>query len=255
MTQDEVKQWAPRLQAAGGGVSIQSDGLAALGVATGLLLGLLARARGHGGQTMLTTMVSTITHALSETIVTYDGMAAAPTADVDLYGFGARYRLYQTSRGWVFLAAPEEREWEALARAVSPDGGLLADGRFATEASRSASDAALSEVLGAIFRSRPAADWERDLLAVDVGCVAVAEQLVERVLLSDEIGRASGYLADVHHPTFDDHPRLAPLVRFSRSKTVARPGCLLGQHTDAVLGELGYDAVRIRGLRDAGVVA
>ena len=53
--------------------------------------------------------------------------------------------------------------------------------------------------------------------------------------MSEAFGRASGYVADVEHPTFDRHPRLAPVVRFSRSATQANPGMLAGGATDTVL--------------------
>ena len=78
---------------------------------------------------------------------------------------------------------------------------------------------------------------------------------LESVMLSDEFGRASGYIADVVHPTFDEHPRLAPTVRFSRSATQARAGQLKGAHTDTVLEELGYDAATRADLREREIVA
>jgi alpha-methylacyl-CoA racemase len=50
------------------------------------------------------------------------------------------------------------------------------------------------------------------------------------------------------------HPHPAP--RFSRTPCdVHRAPAKLGEHTDEVLSEIGYDAARIRALREAGVVA
>ncbi len=66
------------------------------------------------------------------------------------------------------------------------------------------------------------------------------------------MGRANGWIADVEHPTIGTHPRLAPLVGFSRSSTVVKPSALCGAHTDAVLAELGYDADRIAALARRG---
>jgi crotonobetainyl-CoA:carnitine CoA-transferase CaiB-like acyl-CoA transferase len=59
---------------------------------------------------------------------------------------------------------------------------------------------------------------------------------------------------EVEHPTLEQHPRLVPAWRFSRSACVAGTGPTLGQHTDAVLRELGYDEARIGGLRARGVI-
>jgi alpha-methylacyl-CoA racemase len=50
------------------------------------------------------------------------------------------------------------------------------------------------------------------------------------------------------------HPHPAP--RFSRTPVgVTTAPSKPGEHTDEILGELGYDAAKVRALRDAGVVA
>ena len=68
------------------------------------------------------------------------------------------------------------------------------------------------------------------------------------------MSRSPGILSEIVHPVFDEYPRLAPMVHFSRSDTVAKAGCVCGQHTDAVLTEIGYSAERIAELRANGVV-
>jgi crotonobetainyl-CoA:carnitine CoA-transferase CaiB-like acyl-CoA transferase len=200
-------------------------------------------------------MVSTVAHATSSEIVTYDGAPETPSPGEELRGFNARYRIYDTPDGEIFLAAPTEREWEILADALAGYVDLRADPRFATEADRVANDAALIDVLTGVFATRNKADWERDLLAADCACVAVVLDPLEAVMLSEDFGRASRYIADVVHPTFDEHPRLAPTVRFSRSTTQALAGQLKGAHTDAILTELGYDEAARTDLRDRGIVA
>jgi crotonobetainyl-CoA:carnitine CoA-transferase CaiB-like acyl-CoA transferase len=243
---DEIKTYAVRLGAANSIVQAQADGLAALGVATGLLLGLVARARGSDAPDLMTSMMHSCAHALSEEMVEYEGAPPVARADPELFGLSARYRLYEASDGWIFLAAPAAHEWEplvtALAEHVALDDSMLDD------------DDALATTLTATFRLRTGLEWERDLTAADVGCVVASSAPIEAMLMS-EWSRASGYLADVVHPTFDEHPRLAPLVRLSRSATVARPACLAGQHTDSLLAEFGYSTAEIAALRDGNVVA
>ncbi len=106
LTMDEVREYSLRLGTAALGVG-HADGFSALGAGTALALGLLARKRGAPGQSMLTTMLNTVAHAISEDMIEYEGRAPAATADKDLYGLSARYRLYETAEGWVFLAAPQ----------------------------------------------------------------------------------------------------------------------------------------------------
>jgi crotonobetainyl-CoA:carnitine CoA-transferase CaiB-like acyl-CoA transferase len=219
-----------------------ADGFASIAVGTALLLGLLAKRRGTPGQEMSTSMLSTMAHALAEDMVEYEGRAPLVTADRELYGLGPRYRLYDTASGWVFLAAPEPGDWGALADAMAlppemPD------------------DATLTAALADRFREKTAADWETALTAVDIACVEVVKGPVEEVVwFSGGMGAELGIVTEQSHPVIGDYPRLKPMVSFSRSTGVAGAAPLLGQHTDAVLRELGFDETRIDRLRRANVV-
>jgi crotonobetainyl-CoA:carnitine CoA-transferase CaiB-like acyl-CoA transferase len=116
-------------------------------------------------------------------------------------------------------------------------------------------DDLLSDELAAIFRARPAVEWEQDLERVDVACVVAAPGPVEANFMDEgSVGRACGLVTEVTHPTLDEHPRLTPLVTMSRSASVAGAGSLVGEQTVAVLGELGYDEKHISALQAAGVI-
>ncbi|HVW40062.1 MAG TPA: CoA transferase, partial [Amycolatopsis sp.] len=255
LTIEEIKRYSRQLAPTVAAECAQPDGLAAVAVATAMLLGLVARDRGHGGQAMLTTMLSSAMHALSDEMVDYPNVPPTPVPDADLHGLSALYRLYETADGWVFLAAPTERDWTALTTELADHGGALArDPRFGTTGAREENDGALAEQLAKIFQTDAAEVWERRLLAVGVGCVRAADGPVEVQLQSDELGRASDILVDVQHPLFGEHPRLTPLASFSRSGAVAGTAPALGDHTDSVLGELGYDDAEIADLRERGVI-
>jgi len=130
------------------------------------------------------------------------------------------------------VAAPSDREWSALVAALGGD-----------------------DVEG-VLRSRSAREWEEQLVPLGIACVAVEQGPVEGHLQGDDgIGARAGMVVRVQHPLIGEHNRMRNPVRFSRSATTAAPGCLIGQHTDAVLAEIGYPPARITSLREAGVVA
>ncbi len=237
----DVRRHSMRMSGAAMGYA-NADGCSALGVATVLLLGLVARRRGAPGQRLLTTMLSTLAHTLSEDMIEYEGRAPAPSPDPDLYGIHAGYRLYEAADGWVFLAAPRPREWSRLAAAMRPWVDLP----------ESTLDPTAAELLASAFRRRPAHEWEAHLGGA---CAAVARAPVEDRLMGDGgIGRESGLVTEVEHPVIGRHTRLTSPVTFSRSTTVAAGAGLTGGHTDTVLRELGYDDTRLAELRAGGII-
>ena len=251
-THEQLLSGARNLRAGGTVPAVQSDGIAALGVASGLLLGLYARQRGIALTDLTTTMLGSCTQALIGRNTGYQGRPPLSRVDDEFRGLGPLYRMYRAADGWVFLAAPAAGEWSALAAALAGYGSL-SDARFATGGSRAANADALAEALAEVFATRAKDEWEAELTARDVGCVAVAQENAEWRMQDDEFYQA-GYAVDAVSPIFDEHRRPAPLVRFSRSATKADAGCRLGQHTDALLRELGYDDERIADLRKRDVV-
>ncbi len=251
----EVSEQSGILRAASASRYASADGIAALGVASAVLIGLLARRRGTGGQHIVSTMLQSTAHAMAGYVVDFPGSPGGTSPGEDLRGPSALYRIYDAADGWVFLAAPLPDEWDPLAEAMAPYVDLQDEARFKSETDRAENDAALAGVLGEAFAGRTRGEWQDYLTEHDVACVAVTTGPPEALLMSDEIGRAGGYITDISHPVFDEHPRLAPLVRFSRSATQAKPGGLCGDCTDAVLGELGYTDKQIADLRARQVVA
>ncbi|MFE5027488.1 CaiB/BaiF CoA transferase family protein [Streptomyces sp. NPDC056656] len=251
-SREELLRGARERWAGGAVPAVQADGIAALGVGSALLLGLYAKRRGVAMTAMTTTMLGSCTQALISRNTSYAGRPALPTVDDAFHGTGPLYRLYRAIDGWVFLAAPSPRDWLALTTALSGHQGL-GDERFATAQGRESHADALTELLAGIFATRIKDEWETDLTARDVGCVAVSQENAEWRMQSDEFYGA-GYAVAAVSPIFDEHRRLAPLSRFSRSAVKADAGCIIGQHTDALLHELGLGPERIADLREKDIV-
>jgi crotonobetainyl-CoA:carnitine CoA-transferase CaiB-like acyl-CoA transferase len=252
----EIQDGARKLSAASAISNAQADGFAALGVSTAILFGLAARSLGAGGQELFSSMINTGAHAMSAQAVTYPGAPAEASPDDQLRGLCATYRVYDTADGYVFLAVPSQGAWERFISALSTDNepAALRAPTFSTRESRAANDHALIAALSELFAMKPAAMWESELLPQGVGLVKVATTSIETVMYDETFGRASGYVADAVHPTFDEYTRLAPFVRFSRSETQSLPSVLSGQQTDSLLAEFGTSAEAIADLRSRSIV-
>ncbi|MFZ3302576.1 MAG: CoA transferase [Mycobacterium sp.] len=250
---DDIHRRAVKLHAGGAVPAVQSDGIAAHGVGSALLVALYAKRRGKTLSNVVTTMLGTVQQAMIPYNASYATRPPTRPADDQFFGMNALYRMYRAADGYVFLAAPLPREWPALAKAMSPYVDLHADDRFADADSRAQHDDELIVALTTVFATKTKLEWEHELSAQDVGCVEVVEANSELVLQTDPFFEA-GYAVEAVSPIFEEHRRLAPLCTFSRSRTRADAGCAIGQHTDAVLRELGLDDDAIVDLRAKEIV-
>jgi crotonobetainyl-CoA:carnitine CoA-transferase CaiB-like acyl-CoA transferase len=232
----------------GGGPTANADAAAAMVVGTAQLLGLVARQRTGLGQYAETTMLCSNAYVVSDDFFDFDGKV--PSAHHDEDGVNALYRLYPAIDGWVFFAAPLESDWSAVVAAL----GLGGDPRFASSADRAANDADLAAAIGAVLASRPASEWEMTLAAAGVTCVEVSQVPFSEFTISSATMRENGFVAEVSHPLFGSHLRHGPVATLSATPGSPRPGCLVGQHTSAILTEIGYTDDEIRSMDSRGIV-
>ena len=140
-------------------------------------------------------------------------------------------------------------------RACAPCSGrpdLAADPRFATNGDRVEHHAELRAILAERFAARPSAAWLADLEAAEIPAGAIAD--VVAAFDSPEAA-ALGMLVDVEHPALGVLRQAGIPLRFERTPGAIRSAPpLLGEHGETILGELGYDAAAIAGLRARGVV-
>lgn len=231
-----------------------ADHSALLGVGAAILLGLRERDRTGHAVSVETTMLCSAAYLFSDDFVAYPGKPPRPVPDAGQHGIGPLYRLYEAADGWVFLACPREDEWDRLVKSLDP--GLAADPRFADASARAAHADELAGSLAAILALRPAAEWERDLCALDVACVR-ADDTWPHFLYG-----AAGSPARVDpRMVVEYHVPDVGTVRHTgaaidMSVTPATVGCLerLGQSTVELLLAAGVEPERLEELMARGVV-
>ena len=246
----ELKEMSRKLGRANDGTT---DHNSSMGNSVAMLLGLYARRHTGKGQYILSTMLGNNAYANVDDFFWHEGKPPRVIPDAEGYGLHALYRLYRARSGWVFLACPFESEWNDLCRALDrPD--LMEDPRFATDADRRENDAPLAAELAEIFATREPLDWERTLTSANVACVRAEDQGMFHFFDQDPHVRETGMLTQVDAPRIGPIWRYSPLLSFSQTQGKAGPGPLKGQHTRAVLEELGYTAAQIQDFKRRGVV-
>ena len=250
LTIEEIKELSRKL---GHANAIYADHNASMVISAAILLGLYARERTGKAQYIESTMLAANAYANADDFFWYEGKLPRPLPDPDGYGLNALYRLYRAQRGWVFLACLFEEEWQALCHAIGRSD-LLKDPRFATPQSRQNHDAALAEELERVFATMEPLEWEKLLTAADVACVQAEDWGPYHFFAEDPHVKENGFITDVESPRLGKFWRYSPLLVFSHTLGKAGPGILKGQHTRAILGELGYGGEEIREFKEQGVV-
>lgn len=151
-------------------------------------------------------------------------------------------RPYATQDGYISVIAVSDAHWSRLFEAMGR-ASLIEDARFATIAARSDNVDALYAVLTEGMRERTSAEWLRILGALDIPC-GPANTLED--LLEDEYLRETEFFQRTQHPLDGDVTITAIPARFSASPpSVRRLWPALGEHTEDVLRDIGYDADEI----------
>jgi formyl-CoA transferase len=158
---------------------------------------------------------------------------------------------YQCRDGRWFIMAlfNEERQLRPFLVAIGREE-LADDPRFATKQARQKNASALVEELDAVFATRDMPEWRRILDAVGVTFGVVGK--VDDVPDDDQM-RAIGALVP-----FADGEALtvsSPFQLDGEAKVAPRRAPSLGQHSEDVLREAGYDPDEIARLRKLGVLA
>jgi crotonobetainyl-CoA:carnitine CoA-transferase CaiB-like acyl-CoA transferase len=217
------------------------------------MLGLTARQRLGVGQQIFIDMLGANAWANADDCFWYEGREPRPTVDADLYGTGPLYRLYECREGWVFLALPQEHEWERFCALTGRDD-LARDERFATRRTREEHAEALVETLQALFGTDDADAWEAHLAGVGLGCVRADGPVPGEFFLRDAQIEVNRFTARVTHPQHGDYMRHGPVVRMRGAEEHLRPAPMAGQHAEAILAELGFSAPEIAASRERNII-
>jgi crotonobetainyl-CoA:carnitine CoA-transferase CaiB-like acyl-CoA transferase len=229
------------------------DHTAGLAMAGAICAALLARQRTGEGQVVATSLMRTGGFMLGwdhNITVRFDRPVVVSSRTTSPNPIMNAYTAGDGRRFWL-INLQADRHWPDVARTLGhPE--WIDDPRFATIEAR-AGNAELIGLLDEIFATRPLDEWGPILDAGDVWWAPL--QTIHEVL-DDPQAHAAGLWVDV---PWDDGERtvrmVATPVDFAGTPWQVRRGVPeVGQHTEEVLLELGYDWDDVAALKEKGAI-
>jgi crotonobetainyl-CoA:carnitine CoA-transferase CaiB-like acyl-CoA transferase len=158
-------------------------------------------------------------------------------------------QLQKTKDGWIFVMAQNPKFWDILVEGLGrPDLG--ADARFKDMEARLANRAALTQILDDAFSAKTTAEWIEVFKGkLPVGPVYGIDQALDNPFLDE-----TRMIHTVPHPDRPDMRALANPVKLDGERLASRYAPKLGQDTEAILREIGYNGREIETLREVKAI-
>ena len=232
------------------GVAI-ADIVSGMFAAFGVAMGLLARERTGRGQFIDVGMLDSVAALLTYQAGICFATGQAPPSLGNQHPTIVPYETFTAADGDIVVAAGNDALFTKFCEIIETPA-LAADERFTTNKGRVENQDALRPLLAERIRTRSRSQWLDVLKQAGVPCGAVRDlaevlsdpQLVERMMV-----------VPMHHPKAGPMQVLGVPVKMGETAGGVRtPPPVLGQHTQSILAELGYDAHRIGALEQEKVI-
>ena len=232
----------------------------ALHCAFGTMAALMERARTGKGQMVTGALLATAVAVANASVIEQAVAQPNRVASGNRGQTSGPLDVFRATDGWVLVACtgnPLYRRWAKLMQqdpaSLPGEPDWLNDPRLQTDDDRGAHGPMLSERMGRWCATRTCDDIVGVLGAAKIPC---AQVLSPQQSMDHPQVQALGLLQDTPYPGL---PRPAPVsavpIWMSETAPVERQRPpTLGEHTDAILGELGYSAADLAALRTKGIV-
>ena len=233
----------------------------ALHCAFGTMAALMQRSQTGQGQMVTGALLATAIAVTNGTLIEQHVAQVNRVPTGNRGQTSAPVDVFEVTDGFILLAVtgnPLYRRWAKLmladsATAEAHDPDWLTDARFATDESRGIHRDILSERMARWCRPR---DTDTVVTTLGDAMIPAAPVLSPQQSLDHPQVQALGILQPVDYPGLRVPAPVANVpIWMSETQAVQRQRApTIGEHTDAVLGELGYDAEAIAALRAQQVI-
>lgn len=217
---------------------------------SGILTALLMRSRTGEGVALETSLFDSLGEWMSYAAYYSMGGSAPPRTGADHATIAPYGPALSGDNKIVYLGLQNEREWKKFCEVVLENPQLAMDSRFDSNAKRVQNHPQLDQVIQNVFQKLTAAEIIARLETAQIANARLntIQEFVEHPQL-----KARKRWITVNSPV-GSLPALLPPVTVENVEPVMNEVPALGQHSEAILKELGFSSETIASWRQCGVI-
>ena len=217
---------------------------------SGILTGLLVRSQTGEGVALETSLLDSLGEWMSYAAYYSFGGSAPQRSGANHATIAPYGPVVSGDNKIVYLGLQNEREWKKFCEVVLERPDLFADPRFDSNAKRVQNRPQLDQAMREVFQKLTAAEI---IARLETAKIANARQNTVQEFVEHPQLKARGRWSSVGSPA-GSLPALLPPVTMENVETVMNEVPALGQQTDAILNELGFDGETIAGWRREKII-
>lgn len=227
------------------------DIITALYATQGILAALRTREREGVGQRIDVAMLDCEVASLTYMAGYYFATGEVPERIGSRHPTIVPYQAYETKDSYIVVGGGSPDIWQSFCKAIDKEE-LANDPKFRDNPNRVRNREKLEIILKPIFKAKTTKEWVKIMDAYDVPATPVND-LAQVFALSHVKERNMS--TTIEHPPVGELKILGIPVKFEKTPgKVKRHPPLLGEHTEEILGEIGYSKDAIEDLYREGVI-